>query len=82
MDDFGVKYVDKEHVEHLLEALKKDYKLAIDWEGDLYCGIKLDWNYEEGCPNILMPGYTEKLLQRMKHEKPTKLQHSLYQAPP
>ena len=82
MDDFSVKFVGKEHVEHLLKALKKDYKLVVDWDGDLYCGIKLDWTYEEGYLDILMPGYIEKLLQRMKHEKPTKLQHSPYQAPP
>ena len=29
-----------------------------------------------------MTGYIEKLLQRMKHEKPTKPQHSPYQDPP
>ena len=42
VDDFGVKYVGKEHVERLLKALKKDYKLTVDWEGEIYCGIKLD----------------------------------------
>ena len=40
VDDFGVKYVGKENV-HLLKTLKKDYNLDEDWEGSLYCGIKL-----------------------------------------
>ena len=30
VDDFGVKYIGNEHVEHLIKALKKDYKLAKD----------------------------------------------------
>ena len=64
VDDFGVKYVVKEHVEHLLKVLKKDYKkLAEDWEGNLYCGRTLDWNIKEGYVFISMPGYIKNLLQ-------------------
>ena len=37
VDDFGIKYVGREHVEHLLNVLKKHYKLAEDWKGELYC---------------------------------------------
>ena len=46
VDDFGVKYVGKKHADHLLEAIQKHYTCAVDWTGDLYCGIKLDWNYD------------------------------------
>ena len=46
VDVFGVKYVDKKHAWHLVDALKKcTYQLEDDWEGKLYCGITLDWNY-------------------------------------
>jgi hypothetical protein len=45
VDDFGVKYVGKEHAQHLIDTLKKWYKLAEDWEGKIYCGINLDWHY-------------------------------------
>ena len=82
MENFGIKYVEKEHVEHLLKALKKNYKFTEDWEGDLDCGIKLDWNYKEGFLDISMPGYTKNLLQRVRHEKPAKPQHSPYRDPP
>jgi hypothetical protein len=42
VDDFGVKYVGKEHAEHLINCLKdKTYKLTEDWTGNLYCGISL-----------------------------------------
>ena len=41
VDDFGVKYVGKEHVDHSIRCIKNDYELTEDWSGDLYCGIKL-----------------------------------------
>ena len=63
MDDFGVTYVGKEHADHLIRALKKDYKLAENWEGNLYCGITLDWNYEEQYLDISMPRFIPKMLQ-------------------
>ncbi len=46
VDDFGVKYVGKEHANHLIACIKEIYKLTKDWTGDLYCGIKLKWNYQ------------------------------------
>ena len=72
VDDFRVKYVGKEHAEHLIKVLNKYYKTAIDWDGSLYCGIKLDWNYEKGYLDISMPGYVKKVLQRFKHKQPDK----------
>ena len=47
VDDFGIKYVGRQHIEHLLRAIKKHYKVSEDWEGKLYCGITLKWNYGE-----------------------------------
>lgn len=76
VDDFGVKYVGKEHADHLLGVLRKWYKVSEDWEGKLYAGITLDWNYDEGYVDISMPGYITKLLARFKHEAPKKPQHS------
>jgi len=82
VDDFGVKYVGKQHADHLLKTLHKWYKTSIDWEGSLYCGITLKWNYDERYLNISMSGYVAKVLQRFKHDKPRKPQHSPYQPQP
>jgi hypothetical protein len=35
-----------ENADHLLNALKEDYEVTEDWAGKLYCGISLDWDYE------------------------------------
>ena len=61
IDSFGVKYVGRENAEHLIDSIKKsDYKMAKDWTGSLYCGITLDWHYEEGYVDISMPGYIKE----------------------
>ncbi len=33
IDDFGIKYIGREHVEHLLGILKEHYKCSQDWSG-------------------------------------------------
>ena len=67
VDDFGIKYEGKEHLDHLIAALKEDYMVEIDWEGTLYCGILLDWKYEKGYVDISMPNYVLKQLTRYGH---------------
>ncbi len=82
VDDFGVKYVGLQHAQHLIQTLKKYYKISEDWEGALYCGVSLKWNYKERNVDISIPGYIENMLQRFKHEAPSKPQHSPYLAAP
>ena len=65
VDDFGVKYVGKEHADHLIQALRNDYdKVTVDWTGSLYAGITLNWNYEEKWVDSSMPGYVAELRQQ------------------
>jgi hypothetical protein len=54
-DDFGVKYVGKEHAMHLIESIKKTYTLTNDWMGNFYCGISLEWDYINRTVYISMP---------------------------
>ncbi len=44
VDNFGVKYERKEDIDHLIAVIKTKYKLTEDWPGDLYCGIKSNWD--------------------------------------
>ena len=67
VDDFGVKYVGKEHVEHLIRCIKETYKLTEDWTGNLYCGITLVGN------NAKLTRVTDRQLgvaRVLKHYKP------------
>ena len=60
VDDFGVKYVGKQHAIHLTNALKTTYQISEDWDGSLYCGIKLKWNYRDRYLDTSMPNYVKK----------------------
>ncbi len=41
VDNFGIKYVGKQHADHLIQAIEQDYEFSKDWAGQLYCGITL-----------------------------------------
>ena len=65
VDYFGVKYTIQKDAEHLLGILDKEFTaVSTDWDGALYCGITLEWTYEESCLDIYMPVYIKKLLQK------------------
>ena len=53
---------------------KENYTITNDWEGKLYVGITLDWDYENGQVHLLMPGYVTDALLRFNHPIPTKKQ--------
>jgi hypothetical protein len=76
VDDFGVKYVGKQHANHLFNALKEHYKAATDWDGGLYCGVKLDWNYDERTVDLSMLGYVAAALHKFQYPNPKQPYHS------
>ena len=45
VEDFGIKYDLQEDITHLLDALKLFFKISEDWDGKLYCGLNLEWDY-------------------------------------
>jgi hypothetical protein len=75
VDDFGVKYINETDVNHLIQALKQDYEIEEDWEGNRYLGITLDWDYKKREVHLSMPGYVERALARFGHLIPKILQH-------
>jgi hypothetical protein len=55
VDNFGVKYITKEYVDHLIVSLQSNYTLTEDWKGYMYCGISLQWDYINKTVDISMP---------------------------
>eukprot|EP00804_Cyclotella_cryptica_P022272 CCRYP_018126-RA/>CCRYP_018126-RA protein AED:0.26 eAED:0.24 QI:0/0/0/1/0/0.33/3/0/620 len=72
VDDFGIKYIGQEHLNHLLQSIRKHYDVKVDHTGSLYCGITLHWNYKEKYLDISMPGYVTKQLTKYNHPLPSK----------
>ena len=68
VDDFGVKYVGKEHAEHLKQVLEQHYQVTTDWAGERYVGIHLKWDYNKQRVHLYMPGYVRKALKQFQHK--------------
>ncbi len=79
MDDFGIKYIGKENLQHLYNALRKEtYKIVEDLEGGLYCGIALKWKYAKHHVDLAIVKYVMKQLTKYGHVAPLKPQHFKY----
>jgi hypothetical protein len=83
VDDFAVKYVGKQHADHLQNALLRSYELTTDWEGKVYSGMTLQWDYKNRTCDISMPGYVSNFLRKFQHDKPKHPQYtpSIYVMP-
>jgi hypothetical protein len=76
VDDFGVKYVGREHAEHLMACIKKKYNISSDWNGSDYCGLTLDWDYKKSTVDLSMPGYIKAALHKYQHTAPARPEHA------
>jgi hypothetical protein len=76
VDDFGVKYFSKPGAQPLIGAITAHYELTIDWSGALYCGLTLDWHYDNGYVDISMPDYVDRALKKFNYPPPSQKQHA------
>ena len=57
--------------------------MKMDWEGTIFGGITLKWNYEgERWVELSLPGYIDTILARFHHPQPKIPQDSPHLAPP
>lgn len=75
VDDFGIKYFNEEDKNHLLNALKDHFRISTDEKGENYCGLFLEWYYEQGFVDASMPGYAMDTIERLGY-KPKRKQHA------
>ena len=54
----------------------------MDWKGELFCGVQLQWDYKNRKVSLSMPKYSRNALIKFGHKKPAKPQHAPYQAAP
>ncbi len=78
VDNFAIKFTKMEDAKHLIEALKKDYMITINWGATKYIGLTIDWDYNKGQVHVHMPGYLDKAFLKFKHAAPIKKQNSPY----
>ena len=71
VNDFGVNYVDEQHVDHLMTVLSSHYTISIDWTVSRYLVIDLDWDYEKRKVNLSILSYVQDSLTRFHQSHPT-----------
>jgi hypothetical protein len=76
VDDVGVKCVGREHAEHLMACIKKNYNISSDWNGHAYCGLTLYWDYTNRTVDLSMPGYIKTALHKYQHAAPSRPEHA------
>jgi len=74
VDHFGVKYVNKADVNHLISVLTQHYEIDTDWEGTRYVGLTLDWDYNNRFVHLSMPEYIERAMVQFMHNPLSKPQ--------
>ena len=72
VDNFRVKYVGKKHALHLKQTIEENYTVTTEWDGNIYIGIVLDWDYKQRQVNLSLPGYTNKALKQFIHKQQKK----------
>ena len=65
-----------------MDVLKLYYKMEEDQKEDLYCGIILDWNYDEGYVDISMTNYVAKKLTEYGYKPSKRQQYCPYEPNP
>jgi hypothetical protein len=62
VDDFMVKYTNREDAEDLMRTLEEVYVMKTDWAAEKYLGITRDWKYTSAVRSVRlsMPNYIAK----------------------
>jgi hypothetical protein len=83
VDNFAVKYVGKQHVDHLRTALLQSYELKPYWAAKVNSCMYLNWDYKNRKCYISTPGYVSNVLSKCQHYAPKHQQHtpSIYVTP-
>ena len=76
VDNFGIKYVGKQHANHLIAAIEENYDFAKDWARKIYCGISIKWDYARGVVDLFIPNYIHSALHKFQRPAPTRAQHA------
>ena len=52
--------------------MKNLYNVSINWDGALYCGLSITWDYRYRKCNISIPSYLTEALHKFQHHTPTR----------
>ena len=67
IDDLGIKYTNKNDVNHLNSIMRSKYKFKVDFDAKQYIGVYLKWDYIKRQVIYSMDGYVRNALEELKH---------------
>ena len=67
VDDFGIKYTNKQDVDHLISIMRSKYKFKVNFDAKQHIGIHLKWDYIKRQVICSMDGYVRNKLEELKH---------------
>jgi hypothetical protein len=70
VDDFGIKWRNKDDLDHLITSLEKKYNMKTDMDAKQYVGINLKWDYQQHTLTCSMDDYIDTALQELQHVMP------------
>jgi hypothetical protein len=70
VDDFGIKYLTQDAIDHLAQALQEHYEVSFNWADKLHCGIYLKWDHVHHTVDLSMPGCVQAALHKFQHRTP------------
>ena len=59
VDDFGIKFTNKQDVDHLISIMRGKYKFKVDFNAKQYIGSHLNYNYVDHTVRCSMKGYVK-----------------------
>ena len=78
VDDFGIKYLREEDLNHLIKSIEQYYEVKVDKEGKEFVKIELDWDYDNRKVHLSMKPYLDKALRQFDNVTPTTRHDSPY----
>jgi hypothetical protein len=62
----------------LRNALLRSYEFITDWEGKVYSGMNLKWDYKNSTCGIPMPGFVANVVSKFHPDNPKHPQETPY----
>ena len=73
-------YDEKQEAQYLIKLLREHYKsVSLNWAGELFCVIKLNWDHKNRTVDLIIPDYMAKLIQLFLHSTPKIPEHQPHQ---
>ena len=58
--------------------MEAKYKVTTEWDGKIYVGISLNWDYDKGTFQLSMSGYVHVEFHNFQHKNSKTAQYSPY----